>query len=292
MSSYSPAFSRDLDPGILSDIFRTSSLLPSSGIFGITVQPPAQSTSSFRNIVLWEKDFCCSAQESIHTELHVEGSRQAEERSNRMKQLHVVLLIFFLFILPLTAQEKNTSLTLYAGYPLPMGGSESIGTSGTSKFTEGWNGTIDLGAGIGFGLSRQLQIMVEVDYASFSLNANEFLDGRVGTVSGGVMSALNISVALQLCLSDNIESAAPFVKIGLGALGFSDLDINASGPGFTENIQVTRTAFIQDASFIFGAGISIQMNSKTDLIVEGRYILGLSDTKNYLPIHGGIRFRL
>ncbi|MCK9409723.1 MAG: hypothetical protein WCX28_10755 [Bacteriovoracaceae bacterium] len=209
-----------------------------------------------------------------------------------MKQLHVVLLIFFLFILPLTAQEKNTSLTLYAGYPLPMGGSESIGTSGTSKFTEGWNGTIDLGAGIGFGLSRQLQIMVEVDYASFSLNANEFLDGRVGTVSGGVMSALNISVALQLCLSDNIESAAPFVKIGLGALGFSDLDINASGPGFTENIQVTRTAFIQDASFIFGAGISIQMNSKTDLIVEGRYILGLSDTKNYLPIHGGIRFRL
>jgi len=205
----------------------------------------------------------------------------------------ILVMFLLLYAVPLFAQgEKKTTLSLYAGYVLPVEGEEAIGALNNTKFKDGWDGGMNLGAGLGFVVSPTARIHIDLDYSSFSLNTEKYLDGRAGTVTGGGMSAINISAALQLMLSEIQNQITPYVKIGVGALGFSDLEIKASGSGFSENVTITRTAFVQDFSLLFGGGIIFPLNDKTNIMVEGRYVMGVGTSKSYLPIKAGICFTL
>ncbi len=178
------------------------------------------------------------------------------------------LILAFFAASPAAAQQ----LYIHGGADFPS----------SSSFNEAYKTGFNAGLGVGIPLNARVEGVLMGRYDRFGLDAPSGAD-----IDGGNFSSLSATANLKLngpIMSSRIMPYG-FAGAGLFRLATSDMTSGAfSSEGDSE----------VDLGLQFGAGMSVRMSPRTNLLVEPNYVLVFNEGENmtYFPIRIGASFKL
>lgn len=178
---------------------------------------------------------------------------------------------------------------------------EAYGNSGISfptgpdEFTNYWKIGLNFGGGIGYTVSPNFTLVGYLGFNNFRFDDESFLrnyglSGYGISVSGGEASIITISGNLKIILQTNLSSVYPYFCGGIGFFKLSINDAIVYGPGGSSIVKGNSESTF---SFLFGAGIDFVIGKRTDLFIEGKYVIGFTkgESTQMFPIKLGIKCR-
>lgn len=180
-----------------------------------------------------------------------------------MKRLSLLTAVLILVAMTAGAQVPKP-FTIYAdaGLTVPNG-----------DFGDAYKAGFHLGAGMGFSLAPNFQVIPNIEFHSLGLDASD--------VDGGNMSVWMFGANGRMNLGAGPMPMKPFL---LGGVGFAH--------GTVEAIKMLATEISPDASttdFYWNFGAGLQFSA---LFVQARYVSIATEgsSTNYIPVTVGFKF--
>ncbi|MCK4816899.1 outer membrane beta-barrel protein [bacterium] len=210
-----------------------------------------------------------------------------------MTKLFLNILCVAIFLSSAIAQSAGKiELMINSGISLPAGGDMVTGGFETISFSDGWNKGPNFGVALGYSITSIISVNASFDYNKFSLNAENYLAGRSGSVEGGDMSIIVIAANVKLSLSKNSKTIRPYLTAGAGGFKRSEYEITTSRPGYWQSVKITPQGLFQDGALLIGGGLDIPAWKAVDIFLEVKYVMSLVEGNSYIPLKAGLKFRL
>lgn len=178
------------------------------------------------------------------------------------------LLLAFVLTSPAAAQE----IYVHGGADFPS----------SSAFNEAYNTGFNAGLGVGIPLTNRLEAVLMGRYDRFGLDTPSEID-----IDGGTFSSLSATANLKL---NGPVVSSRFMPYGFAGTGLFRTDIS----DITEGSLSTEGDSEVDLGLQFGAGLSVRMSPRANLLVEPNYVLVFNEGENtsFFPVRLGASFRL
>ena len=202
----------------------------------------------------------------------------------------VLTVVILAFTVGASAQQSTKTAFFFAG-----GFSAQMSPD---RFKDNWNNGLSVGGGLEIKFNKFISLVPRVYYNTYSLDDEAFLkvlEGEYGytieglSLDGGSLNAVDFGADGKLSLPGMI--GGPFTPYLIGGLAltnisFSDLTITSADSTVTSKIDQSETDFTLN----FGLGLKAALLPTITAFVECRYVLIMSDPKNFshIPIHIGI----
>lgn len=177
-------------------------------------------------------------------------------------------------LLALVAANPASAQQLYvhggAGFPT------------SSAFNDAYNTGFNAGVGVGIPLTNQLEGVFMGRYDRFGLDAPSNMN-----IDGGTLSSLSATANLKLNGPVVSSRLMPYGFAGAGLFRLATSDMTSGSISTDGNSEV-------DLGLQFGAGLSIGMSPRANLLVEPNYVVVFSEGESttFFPVRLGVSFGL
>lgn len=167
--------------------------------------------------------------------------------------------------------------------------------SSPNEFSDYWKTGLNIGGGIGYPASKNLDIIAMFNYSSFSFNGEKFINdagyGGYGfEIDGGTASFLTLNVDLKVALASGDASVRPFIVGGACLFKMSIKDATVRLQGQSETVAGDDETKL---GISIGAGFDVMLNQQMSLYLAARYAVGFTEDESttYFPLNIGLMFR-
>lgn len=180
--------------------------------------------------------------------------------------------LFLGALLALFVAVPATAQTLYlhggAGFP------------SSSDFNNAYKTGFNAGIGAGLAITENIEGVLMGRYDRFGLDLP-------GDFDGGAFSAFSATANLKLNAPMVARRVMPYAYGGAGLFRSAVGDLESNGVTSESDSEL-------DFGVQFGAGLSLAMTPRTNLMVEPNYVLILNEGENtqYFPVRLGVSFGL
>ncbi len=207
-----------------------------------------------------------------------------------------ILVLFLCFSASLAVAQDIAKMSYYAG----VGMTKNYAPEDFNKY---WREGFNIDAGIGRQIAPRIELQGKITFNSFDLNATNYVDygdlsistikDSLGykTANGGQTTILSFMLNTKVLFPPKKASKAiPYFTAGIGysRLHFKEITVQSSidiqdVPSNTENVLTTG----------IGIGFDIDVTKRTDLFLEGRFDILLTENKSTVifPVKFGVAIR-
>jgi opacity protein-like surface antigen len=201
------------------------------------------------------------------------------------------ILILMMAVLAMSgivlAQEKP-KITYYvsAGIAVP---------SAPDEFSDYWRTGLNIGGGVGFPISNNVQLVPTLSYSNCGFDVDRFLlDSGVGDfgydINGGDASLTTLNADFRFSFNTAQGKVVPYVVGGAGIFWLSIDDALLSYQGYTIRVNGESETKV---GIDFGAGIDFSAGPRTNISIGGRLVVGFTEGDNtqYFPLQVTFGFK-
>lgn len=167
--------------------------------------------------------------------------------------------------------------------------------SSPNDFSDYWKTGLNIGVGIGYPVSKNLDIIAMFNYSRFSFDGEKFItDAGYGgygfEIDGGTASFLTLNVDLKVALGSGDTSFRPFIVGGAGLFKMLMKDTTIRLQWQSETVAGYDETKL---GISMGAGFDVILNQQMSLYLVARYTVGFTEDESttYFPLNMGLNFR-
>ncbi len=203
----------------------------------------------------------------------------------------VALACLFVFAL---AAVGSAQVQIQQPFSIYVSGAVSIPTA-PSAFKDTYKAGIHGGAGVGYSVAPNFQIVGKVEYHSFGLDAAKTaLSLSVPDLSGGTEKIMLFGADGRFSLGVPMAPVKPFLLGGVGMARISFSDFTTSDP-LAQAVLDPLNAASTSATKVYynvGGGVQLKSGPMWSLFAQIRYVSVATDgqASTFIPVSLGIKF--
>jgi outer membrane protein W len=170
----------------------------------------------------------------------------------------VVLVLLFLFCVPLFAQDRNLTLTVYAS---------QVDMEGETEFDDGFTADFDDGKALGAGVTFPINRWFAVEGAVFAMRSDMTLNFEDAALDLGSVDLVPFTAGAQVHFLGSESRFDPYVGAG-GAYIVAD-DLNSAD---LTTLGLGRIELDDELTYYVNAGIGIRIAGGFGIAIDGRQI--------------------